>query len=86
MGKIVAIRVKLVAMLFALSAAVAAGEDYLSFKTEDEANNIEIFRKASPSVVYITNKALRRDFFSYNVHEIPRFCRKFTVNRKTQIG
>ncbi len=46
--------------------------DYLSFKTEDEANNIEIFKRASPSVVYVTNKTFRRDFFSYNVHEIPQ--------------
>lgn len=51
------------------SAAQAA--DYLSFQTEDEANNIEIFRKASPSVVYVTNTALRqRDFF--NVTEVPQ--------------
>ncbi|MBU0993182.1 MAG: trypsin-like peptidase domain-containing protein [Proteobacteria bacterium] len=45
--------------------------DYLSFKTEDETNNIEIFRKASQSVVYVTNKAYRRDMFSFNVYEIP---------------
>ncbi|MEX2367699.1 MAG: trypsin-like peptidase domain-containing protein [Pseudohongiellaceae bacterium] len=51
--------------------AQAAG--YLSFKTEDEANNIEIFKKASPSVVYVTNTALRqRDFFSRNLMEIPQ--------------
>lgn len=47
-------------------------EDYLSFKTDDEANNIEIFKSASPSVVYVTNKAVRRDFFSFNVQEIPQ--------------
>ena len=47
-------------------------QDYLSFKTEDEANNIEIFKGASPSVVYVTNKAIRRSFFSYNVQEIPQ--------------
>jgi S1-C subfamily serine protease len=47
-------------------------QDYLSFKTQDEANNIEIFKKASRSVVYVTNKALRRDFFAMNVQEIPQ--------------
>ncbi|PLW82068.1 2-alkenal reductase [Kineobactrum sediminis] len=52
--------------------AVAAEADYLSFATEDEANTTEIFSKASPAVVFVTSKALRRDLFSLNVHEIPR--------------
>ncbi|MEY4642068.1 MAG: hypothetical protein RLZZ227_2062 [Pseudomonadota bacterium] len=47
--------------------------DYLSFKTEDESNNIEIFRSASPSVVYVTNTALYRTSpFSFNAQEVPR--------------
>tara|TARA_R110002110_G_scaffold91264_2_gene237500 strand:+ start:119122 stop:120201 length:1080 start_codon:yes stop_codon:yes gene_type:complete len=46
--------------------------DFLSFATEDEANSIEIFKKASPAVVYVTNTALRRSRFSLNVQEIPR--------------
>ncbi|WP_241263368.1 S1C family serine protease [Parahaliea mediterranea] len=64
--------------LFALLAALLgpastlAAPDYLSFATEDEANSTEIFSKASPAVVYVTNKALRRDFFSLDIHEIPR--------------
>ncbi len=48
-----------------------ASRNYLSFKTADEKNNIEIFKKASRSVVYVTNKEYRRDFFSFNVYEIP---------------
>ncbi|MDO8862226.1 trypsin-like peptidase domain-containing protein [Haliea sp. E1-2-M8] len=62
-------------LLFALllvPAATTAAVDYLSFATEDEANSTEIFRKASPAVVFVTNKALRRDMFSLNIHEIPR--------------
>ncbi|MEQ9464511.1 MAG: trypsin-like peptidase domain-containing protein [Haliea sp.] len=55
-----------------LPTAATAAVDYLSFATEDEANSTEIFRKASPAVVFVTNKALRRDLFSLNVHEIPR--------------
>jgi S1-C subfamily serine protease len=39
--------------------------------TDEERRNIEIFRRASGSVVYITTSALRRDFF-FDVHEIPR--------------
>jgi len=52
--------------------ATAQQPDYLSFATEDEANSTEIFSRASPAVVYVTNTALRRDLFSLNVQEIPR--------------
>jgi len=38
----------------------------------DEQNSIEVFQAVSPSVVYITNVALRRNIFSLNVYEIPR--------------
>lgn len=38
----------------------------------DERSTIELFRNASPSVVYITSIALRRNLFSLNVHEIPQ--------------
>jgi len=51
----------------------SAAPDYLSFKTEDEANNIEIFKSASPSVVFVTNSALyRANIFSRNVQEVPQ--------------
>jgi S1-C subfamily serine protease len=53
-------------------ATLAQELDYLSFATEDEANTTEIFRKASPAVVFVTNKALRRSFFSLNIREIPQ--------------
>ena len=39
---------------------------------EDERNTIEVFRRVSRSVVFITNVALRRDFFTRNVFEVPR--------------
>jgi S1-C subfamily serine protease len=52
--------------------ARANGIDYLSFATEDETNTMEIFRNASPAVVYVTNTALRRSLFSLDVMEIPR--------------
>jgi S1-C subfamily serine protease len=38
----------------------------------EELRNIEIFRRASASVVYITSIALRRDFFSMDVFQIPQ--------------
>lgn len=61
------------ALYLCLAAVWAHAEkDYLSFATEDEANTTEIFEKASPSVVYVTNTALRRNLFSLNVQEIPR--------------
>ena len=46
--------------------------DYLSFATEDETNTTELFSGASPSVVYVTSTALRRQMFSLNVLEIPQ--------------
>ena len=38
----------------------------------DEENNIQIFKNASPSTVFITNTQLRRDLFTLNVFEIPQ--------------
>lgn len=58
-----------------MAGAVHAREttpDYLSFRTDDEANTTEVYRAASPSVVYVTNRGLRRSWFSPNVQEIPR--------------
>ena len=47
--------------------------DYRSFSTNDEANNIEVFKRASPSVVYITNSRLvRQSFFNLNPQEVPQ--------------
>jgi len=62
------------ALLCCLVAGSAQGKelDYLSFATEEEANTTEIFSKASPAVVYVTNTALRRSFFTLNVEELPR--------------
>jgi S1-C subfamily serine protease len=61
-------------LLCALVAASARAKDvdYLSFATEDEANTTEIFRKASPAVVFVTNTALGRSIYSLDVMEIPR--------------
>jgi S1-C subfamily serine protease len=38
----------------------------------DEKSTIELFRTASPSVVYITSLAVQRDIFSLNAQEIPK--------------
>ncbi len=60
-------------MLGLAPVAVSAAPDYLSFKTEDEANNIEIFKTASPSVVNITNKVrYLTNIFSRNTEEVPQ--------------
>jgi len=40
--------------------------------TEDEKANIEVFKEASPSVVYITTSDVARDFFSLDPVEIRR--------------
>ena len=39
--------------------------------TDDESNNIKIFKDASASVVFVTNTQLWRRSFSYNATEIP---------------
>ena len=38
----------------------------------EERNTIAVFEKATKSVVYITNTALRRDFWSLNTFEVPQ--------------
>ena len=38
----------------------------------DEKSTIELFRKAAPSVVYITSLVTQRDFFSLNAQEVPK--------------
>ena len=38
----------------------------------DEQNTIDVFRQASPSVVYITSIAVQRNLFSLNIYEIPK--------------
>lgn len=64
--------------LWSMSAASAqpvgaATLDYSAFRTNDEENNIEVFKRASPSVVYITNsRMVRRSFFNLNPEEIPQ--------------
>ncbi len=40
--------------------------------TSDEKSTIDVFREASPSVVYITSTQLRRDFFGFSVFEVPK--------------
>ena len=73
---------------FLIAVALAAGTSGCNLRSEeapsdaplvvpkitssDEENNVEIFRRASPSTVFITNKQLRRDLFTMNVFEIPR--------------
>jgi S1-C subfamily serine protease len=59
--------------LMATSTATAQAPDYRGFSTNDEANNIEVFKRASPSVVYITNsRMVRQSFFNLNPQEVPQ--------------
>ena len=51
---------------------IAKQPDYRQFKTVDEENNIEVFKRASPSVVHITNSRLVRTFYSLNPQEVPQ--------------
>ncbi|MBL8331148.1 MAG: trypsin-like peptidase domain-containing protein [Rubrivivax sp.] len=38
----------------------------------DEINNVDVFKRTSPSVVHITTLETQRDFFSMNVQQVPR--------------
>lgn len=40
--------------------------------TFDEQNNIDVFQQEKKAVVYVTNKQIRRDFFSMNAFEVPQ--------------
>ncbi len=65
----------LVALLAAAAmagAAAAQALDYSNFSTVDEANNIEVFKRASPSVVNITNSRIVRSFYSLNPQAVPQ--------------
>jgi S1-C subfamily serine protease len=55
--------------VFGLSAAVMAQDEALLV---DERNTIQVFDRVAPSVVFIINKVLRRDFFTLDVSEIPQ--------------
>ena len=46
--------------------------DYTSFRTNDEENNIHIFKTTSPAVVNITSSRLVRSFGSLNPQEVPQ--------------
>jgi len=56
----------------ALAGGLTRAQDYRNFKTNDEENNIEVFKRASPSVVFITNSRLVRSFYSLNPQEVPQ--------------
>lgn len=53
-----------------VSTAAVAEDTAMLFP--EERNTIEVFQQVAPSVVYITSKALRRDFFTLDVFEIPQ--------------
>ena len=66
---------RLIALLAAplmAGAAAAQAPDYSNFSTDDEANNIEVFKRASPSVVNITNSRIVRSFYSLNPQAVPQ--------------
>ena len=67
--------VLLAALLLPFAAPVtgnAQAQDYAQFSTDDEANNIEVFKRTSPSVVNITNARRVRSFYSLNPQDVPQ--------------
>ncbi len=55
-----------------LSACDAKAELPPPFATDDETNTIQVFKAASPSVVYVTTSTLQADVFNLNLYEIPQ--------------
>ena len=68
---IIAGAASVLAVLLFRAAAAGQTDGAPAALLEDERNTIELFRRVSPSVAFITNKQLRRDVFSLNVFEIP---------------
>jgi len=64
--------IALLAAALMAGAAAAQAPDYGRFSTIDEANNIEVFKFASPSVVNITNSRIVRSFYSLNPQAVPQ--------------
>lgn len=76
MSRVASLVLALVAgLLGSVSVSAADPADaYSNFRTNDEENNIDVFKSASPSVVYITNSRMvrRQSFFNLNPQEIPQ--------------
>ncbi|MEX2130282.1 MAG: trypsin-like peptidase domain-containing protein [Pseudohongiellaceae bacterium] len=74
MNRIKSVVLSLLSLLSLLGAPEQGllAQDYALFKTNDEENNIEVFKHASPSVVFITNSRLIRSFYSPNPEEVPQ--------------
>ena len=54
------------------AAAGGASGEVASGLSAEERRDIDVFRRSSPSVVFITSSVLQRDLFSMNVQEIPQ--------------
>jgi len=67
---VTSVRLWLLALLAGLLPTITANA--ANFATDDERNNIQVFKQASPAVVYVTNQAVVRDPYSFNLHTVPR--------------
>jgi len=66
------VRALILLLLFGTGSPVFAAAEYLSFKTEDEANSTEIYQRASSAVVHVTSTAIQRSLLGRNTREVPR--------------
>lgn len=67
---VVGLAVLVCALGYALGATAAPPAP--SALLQDERNSVDVFQRVSPSVVFITNAALQRDWFTMDVTAIPR--------------
>lgn len=68
-GSALALALSFCSFLFASAFPTSS---FAAFATDDEQNTIDIFRAANPAVVYVTNQALVRDPYSFNLQTVPR--------------
>ena len=65
-------RLRVIVLASAILPLVSAAHPQQGVLFTEEQNTIAVFERTAPSVVFITNKVLRRDFFSLDISEIPQ--------------
>jgi S1-C subfamily serine protease len=55
-----------------IASSLISNNSALAFSTDDETNSTQVFEQARPSVVFVTNKQLARDPYSFDLITVPR--------------
>ncbi|WP_298635071.1 trypsin-like peptidase domain-containing protein [uncultured Umboniibacter sp.] len=63
------VRFKLLILILITASSLASADNAYPALTSDEANTIEVYEATRDSVVFVTNRTLRRDLFSRRVYQ-----------------